>query len=292
MSFKIIDIREKDFDEILEFYLAYGDGDVNWYRDKLQKSFESGNLVGRLCVASDAGSIIGAYIGIIQPLLSNSTLKSVQSIDTLIAPEARGGDIIRKVTREFYDELANLGYDCVYGLPNKKIEKIRYRMLGWNESRQTYRYFIPVPIFVFKILYHFLSFISSDLVSFAAKNKCFEQIKIHAQINTKIQYKYINGMLSCSYKKGLFQKVGVIRVGQDLDLFGKLRAICLLSYQSQGFFLLTYATRDSETGSLFAPFSIKKEALKFSGKNLIKYRSFSFGEAPFEFIEFDTYGLI
>jgi len=292
MNCEIVDIKEKSIDEILHFYVTYGDGNPVWYQNKLQKSFESGRLLGKLCIASDSKSIIGAYLGINQPLLSNPSLKSVQSIDTLISPQARGGGVIRKIARAFYDELANSGYDCVYGLPNKRIEKIRYKVLGWNESRLTYRYIVPIPAFVLRIALRLLSFLSPNLISFGAKSKGVEQIKSFAQLNDKIQYIHGNGMLSCSYKKGWFQKVGVIRTGQELSVFGKFRALCLLSVRSEGFFLLTYATQDSETGSLFAPFSIKKEALKFSGINLINLPRFSFGEAPFEFVEFDTYGLI
>jgi len=71
----------------------------------------------------------------------------------------------------------------------------------------------------------------------------------------------------------------------------KLAVICGLASCSKGLFLMTYATAGSETGHLFSTFSIKHEGLKFSGMNLLS-STHSFGEDSFEFVEFDTFGLI
>jgi hypothetical protein len=292
MKIEIADIRDREIDEILSFYATYGGGDLSWYRNKLQKDFNSGRLLGKLCIDSETNKIVGSYLGVSQTLLSNPALKSVQSIDTLIAPQARGGGSLRKVANTFYEHLANSGYDCVYGLPNKNIELVRFRVLGWNESRLTYRYFVPIPTFILRILFRIISLSRFGKISFTVKPKDINQIKELVMSNDRIEYIVNNGMLSCAYKSGILQKVGVVRTGQVLGFIGCLNALCHLAMRSKGLFLMTYATSDSETSSIFNRFSIKRKALKFSGLNLNKGHNYSFGEAPFEFVEFDTYGMI
>ena len=52
------------------------------------------------------------------------------------------------------------------------------------------------------------------------------------------------------------------------------------------------AIKETETAKIFAPFSIKKKALNFSGRNLTNKIDLPFNEQSLEFIEFDTFGLL
>jgi hypothetical protein len=292
MEIKVIDIRDKEFSEVLQFYAENGDEEASFYKYKLQSAHDRGALIGKLCVTPEDDKIIGAYLGVDQPLLCNPMLKAAQSIDTLVSPEARGKGVIRKVAREYYTQLRALGYDSVYGLPNKKIEGIRFGALGWNESRLTYRYFVPIPIPLLKLGYLLFSYLGPSYIRFSAREEDLNLSKVRLSENKDVHWSYFEGLLKSSYKKGLFEKVGAVRAGQYSGMLGKLAILCALAARSKGLFLMTYATAGSETGHIFSAFSIKQEGLKFSGMNLISIPNYSFGEVSFEFVEFDTFGLI
>ena len=291
MKIKVIDIREKSFSQLLQFYSDNGDKEISFYKNKLQKDYDSGALLGKLCVTEGDNNITGSYLGVDQPLLCNPATKSAQSIDTLVSTEVRGRGVIRKVAEEYYSQLRTLGYVSVYGLPNKEIEGIRFGALGWNESRLTYRYLVPIPIPLLKLGYFLISYLKPSYLRFTARAEDLDLAKERLSDNKDVLWTYNDGLLQCSYKEGLFQKVGAVRAGQYKGIMRKLAVICGLASCSKGLFLMTYATAGSETGRLFSTFSIKQDGLKFAGMNLAS-NTHSFGEDSFEFVEFDTFGLI
>lgn len=65
----------------------------------------------------------------------------------------------------------------------------------------------------------------------------------------------------------------------------------MISSKAKTFFLRTYSTDNTETASIFKPFSLKKKALDFSGLVLTEKTNLTFKEKFFEYIEFDTFGL-
>ena len=152
MIFEIKNLTPDNHNSIINFYSKYGDRTYNWYEKKLKKDIISGVIIGKICIINK-NEIIGSYLGRIQSLLSNPTLKAVQSIDTLIAPSHRGGTILIKLAKEFYEDLKKESFDCIFGLPNKKIEKFRYKFLKWNLSKPTYSYTIFIPIFLLRFFY-------------------------------------------------------------------------------------------------------------------------------------------
>lgn len=289
MDYSIVDLRTLSFDKVIDFYEQNTDVPARWYRRKLEAHFTSGKLLGRVCVDNASGSIVGAYLGLDQPLLCNPVLKAVQSIDTLISPQARGGNLLRRIGEAFYSDLAARGYDCVYGLPTTRSEPLRVRALGWNKARTTRRYLVPVPTPVLRLMHLVLRSPSSSGTH--RRQPELEALIRHLTGDGPCICHDSPALLFVAYQSGLFTKVGFIRTRRNLGWLDRLRTLCSVAAASPGWFLLTYATEDSETATLFSSFSLSKKALNFSGRVLRPGSRFSFGETSFEFVEFDTFGL-
>jgi hypothetical protein len=104
MIFEIKNVNPDNCELLLDFYSKYGDRSFNWYEKKLKKEIISGTIIGKICTINE-NEIIGDYLGRIQSLLSNPSLKAVQSIDTLISPSYGGGKILIRLAKEFYELL-------------------------------------------------------------------------------------------------------------------------------------------------------------------------------------------
>jgi len=291
MDHSIVDLRTVPFDRLVAFYEKNGFGSANWYRQKLAPPHQSGKLLGSVCVDNSSGDILGAYLGLDQPLLCNPALKAVQSIDTLISPQARGGALMRQIGESFYRELADRGYDCVYGLPTRRSEPLRERALGWNKSRATYRYLVPLPVPLLKLAHlAFLLLLRPETSSLRKEPGLDALARAFSQ-----QAGYIchdqRDLFFVAYRRGAFAKIGLVRSRRHRGWLDRFRTMCRLASLCGGWFLLTYATEDSETAQLFSSFSLRKWALNFSGRLLGADSKFSFGETSFEFLEFDTFGL-
>lgn len=291
MDLKIKDVLPNDYDYLIKFYSKYGGMPYRWYSKKLKKGIISRQIIGKICIKSNTNEIVGAYLGRVQPLLSNYELKSIQSIDTLISPDYRGGKILIKLAREFYEHLKLNSFDCIYGLPNHKIEKFRYRFLKWNYFNTTYVYYVLVPVFILKILYKIFNvFIGNKYNYNFTVNKIEKIIKL-IHINEECLKYHVRGVYWISHDSSLFTNIGLCRYGKTPNIFDKLFLLTLMSSKSKSFFLKTYSTSNTETAKIFKPFSFKKKALNFSGL-LFNYDSdFKNSKKYFEFIEFDNFGL-
>jgi hypothetical protein len=291
MIFEIKNVNSDNCKSLLNFYSKFGDRSFNWYEKKLKKEIISGTIIGKICTINE-NEIIGAYLGRIQSLLSNPSLKAVQSIDTLISPSYRGGKILIRLAKEFYDFLKKDSYDCVFGLPNKKIEKFRYKFLNWNLSRQTYSYTIFIPIFLLRFLYYLIKIFIKKKNFFNYSDKKIDALK---KILRSSDYSCENkayGAYWIASKNFYFTFVGLCRVGRTLNIFEKFFLLLIIAEKADGFFLKTYSTEKAETAIIFSPFSIKKKALNFSGLNFTDKKNLQFSEQSLEFVEFDTFGLL
>lgn len=291
MSFEIKDVHSENYKPIIEFYSKYGDRSYNWYDKKLKNEIISGTIIGKICIIKETNQIVASYLCRIQPLLSNPSLKSVQSIDTLTAPSHRKGSITAKLAKEFYEYLRTESFDCIYGLPNLRADKFFYRILKWNLSRETYSYHVFIPVFILRFLYSFINFFTKGKNFF---NYSFEKIN-HLNkkliINSNCVENQNRGAYWVSYEHAFFTNIGLCRTGRNLNIFDKLYLLTMMSSVAKSFFLRTYSTNQTETAQIFSPFSFKKKARDFSGVILKNDCKFSFGEQSFEFVEFDTFGL-
>jgi len=290
MEYSIVDLRAVPFDKLVAFYEENTAVPAHWHRRKLESHYATGKLLGSLCMDS-SGRLLGAYLGLDQPLLCNPALKAVQSIDTLISPQARGGSLLRQIGESFYRGLSERGFDCVYGLPTRRSEPLRERALGWNKSRAAYRYVVPIPIFLLKIAHLGFQSLRPRDQSPHRKRPELESLMRHFSEHPKYACHDQRELFSISYRSGAFTKVGLVRARRNMGLRHRLETLCSLAARSSGWFLLTYATEDSETARLFSSFSLKKHTLNFSGRLISPGPKFSFGETSFEFAEFDTFGL-
>lgn len=291
MDHSIVDLRTIPFDRLIAFYEKNGFGPANWYRQKLAPPHQSGKLLGSVCVDTASGEILGAYLGLDQPLLCNPALKAVQSIDTLISPQARGGNLLRQVGEAFYRELAERGYDCVYGLPTRRSAPLRERALGWNKSRATYRYLVPLPIPLLKLADLVFRLLPGQAASSVRKERALDTWTKACSAHPNWVCHDERELFSIGYRRGVFAKIGLVRCRRSMGWLDRFKTLCRLASLCDGWFLLTYATEDSDTARLFSSFSLKKWALNFSGRLLGAESKFSFGETSFEFLEFDTFGL-
>jgi len=291
MIFEIKNLSPDNYESVINFYSKYGDRSYNWYEKKLKKDIISGKIIGKIYIINN-NEIVGSYLGRIQSLLSNLALKAVQSIDTLISPSYRGGIILIKLAKEFYESLKKNSFDCVFGLPNKKIEKFRYKFLKWNLSKPTYSFTIFIPIFLLRFFYYLIKLFIKKKIFFSYSQEKIDTLKKNLKISDYSFENQAHGAYWITSKNFYFTFIGLYRVGRTLNIFEKFLLLLITSSNAKGIFLKTYSTEETETAKIFAPFSIKKKALNFSGRILMDKPNFSFTEQSFEFVEFDTFGLL
>tara|TARA_B100001057_G_scaffold386666_1_gene393667 strand:- start:2063 stop:2935 length:873 start_codon:yes stop_codon:yes gene_type:complete len=290
MNFEIKNLSPDNYEPVIDFYSKYGDRSFSWYEKKLKKEIMSGNIVGKVCF--DNEKVIGAYLGRIQTLLCSPSLKAIQSIDTLIAPSHRGGKILIRLAKEFYQFLKLNSYDVVYGLPNKKIEKFRYKFLNWKLLAPTYSFTVFIPIFLLRFIYYFFRFFLKKRMFFDYKNEKENLIKNKLTIKNYTHENLAHGIYWINGQNNYFTFIGLFRIEKNLNIFQKFLALLVASSNSKGYFLKTYSTSNSETADIFKPFSIKKKALNFSGCFLTNRAEILLKGSSFEFVEFDTFGLL
>ena len=291
MQTEIRNLVIENYKPIIDFYAKHGDRSYDWYNKKFKKDIISGKIIGTLCFEKNSNNIVGAYLGRIQVLLCNPSLKAVQSIDTLISPKYRGGKILIKLAREFYDFLEKESFDCVYGLPNSNIKKFRYKFLNWNYSKTTYSYNVIIPVFILRFFFYIFNYVIGSKQSFNFSNESIDQLKKKLFVNNDCLENKIKGAYWISYDSNFFTYIGLCRTGKKLNILSKLYLLMMISSKAKTFFLRTYSTDNTETASIFKPFSLKKKALDFSGLVLTEKNNLSFKEKFFEYIEFDTFGL-
>tara|TARA_A100001015_G_scaffold240124_1_gene273695 strand:+ start:713 stop:1591 length:879 start_codon:yes stop_codon:yes gene_type:complete len=291
MEIEIRNLVIENYKSIIDFYAKYGDRSYDWYNKKFKKDIILGKIIGKICVEKNSNNIVGAYLGRIQPLLRNPSLKAVQSIDTLISPKYRGGKILIRLAREFYDFLKKESFDYVYGLPNLKIKKFRYKFLNWNYSQTTYSYNVIIPIFILRFFFFIINFFIGSKQLFNFTNENIDELKKRLFINNNCLENKDKGAYWISYDSKFFTYIGLCRVGRKLNIFSKLYLLMMMSSKAKTFFLRTYSTANTETASIFNPFSVKIKALDFSGVVLTEQTNLTFKENYFEYIEFDTFGL-
>jgi hypothetical protein len=291
MDIKIRSISPKDYKLIINFYAKFGDRSYDWYIKKFKDDIISNKIIGEICVDKNTNEIVGAYLGRVQPLLFSPSLKAAQSIDTLISPNYRGGRVLINLANKFYKSLKEKSFDCIYGLPNQKIEKFRFKFLKWNYSAATYCYIVFIPIFLLKFFYFFIRLFIKNKILFNYSWIKINLLKKILVINTNHNENLIHGAYWISCENSLFTDVGLCRTGRNLSAFSSLIILSILASTAQGIFLKTYSTKNTETAEVFRFFSIKKRALNFCGLNLKNEPKKIFNQKSFEFVEFDTFGL-
>ena len=290
MNFEIKNLSPDNYNSVISFYSEYGDRSFDWYEKKLKKEIISGNIVGKICF--DNKKVVGAYLGRIQTLLCSPSLKAIQSIDTLIAPSHRGGKILIKLAKEFYQFLKLNSYDVVFGLPNKKIEKFRYKFLNWKLLSPTYSFTVFIPIFLLRFFYYFFRFFFRKKIFLDYKKEEIILIKKKLILKSYTPENLNQGIYWINGHNNIFTFIGLFRVKSHLNIFEKFLVLLIVSSISKGFFLKTYSTLNSETANIFKPFSIKKKALNFSGCFFSSKAEILTKKNSLEFIEFDTFGLL
>jgi len=291
MITEINTVNSKNCNYILNFYVKYGDQSYDWYKKKLETDILSGRIIGKICQIKDGNEVLGSYLGRIQSLLCNPSLKAIQSIDTLIAPPLRGGIVLRSLANAFYRDLKEKSFNFIYGLPNKKIDKFRYRVLKWYPIKDTYSYTVFVPIFLLRWIYKILRFIiKKKLILNFSKNQInsLKELLILPKSSSEYQLYGAYWVLSENF---YFSYIGLCRAGKNINKLEKFFLLLAIANSAKGLFLKTYATENSETAKILKPFCFTKKNLDFSGLVLSKNYHYSFSEHSFEFVEFDTFGL-
>lgn len=293
MNIEIKSVSAQNCEDIINFYYKYGEQKYEWYKKKLKEDILNGRIVGKICQIKGENEVLGSYLGRIQPLLSNPSIKAIQSIDTLIAPPLRGGIFLRSLANEFYKQLKEKSFVYIYGLPNKKIEKFRYRVLKWKPSHYTFSYTIFIPIFILKFIFKIFNFFSKKKITFNFSIDQVNSLKKSLYLEDTLIENYSRDVYWITSENFYFTYVGLCRTGKkNLSKYEIFYLLMIIANSAKGFFLKTYATKNSETGKIFQPFSIIKKNLPFSGLDLSHDNRQSLNNLSFELIEFDTFGLL
>jgi hypothetical protein len=292
MVTEINTVSSKNCNHIINFYAKYGDQSYDWYKKKLKKDILYGRVIGKICQIKGKNEVLGSYLGRIQSLLCDPSLKAIQSIDTLIAPPLRGGIVLRSLANEFYKDLKEKSFVFIYGLPNKKIDKFRYRVLKWYPIKNIYSYTVLVPIFLLRWIYKVLKFIIKKKLILNFSKKQINFLKGFLILPKSSKEFYYNGVYWVLSENFYFSYIGLCRAGRNMSKLEKFFLLLVIANSASGFFLKTYATENSETAKIFNSFSLLKKNLDFSGLILSKKNYYSLSEKSFEFVEFDTFGLL
>lgn len=290
-SIKIKALADVDPESVIAFYAKFGDAAQKSIRTKLTSSSGAYKCHGAIGISSN-GEVVGAYLGIHQALLSNPELNSSQSVDTLISPNYRGTALLRNLAVFHYNALEINGFDCVFGVPNKLIEKIRYKRLDWNMSRIIYRFIIIFPsplLYVLHLIFSILGNIDYFKNNVRTTPEIGDVVRNLLANKTGVEIVTGLGCLAVIKKQRYKIKIGIIRYNKKISSIQRLRFLALLAYKFPLGLMISYATRDSETAQFLKTFSIRSESLHFSGRLLGARRGASFGEQSFEFLEYDTF---
>ena len=291
MVTEINTVSSKNCNHIINFYAKYGDQSYDWYKKKLKKDILYGRVIGKICQIKGKNEVLGSYLGRIQSLLCDPSLKAIQSIDTLIAPPLRGGIVLRSLANEFYKDLKEKSFVFIYGLPNKKIDKFRYRVLKWYPIKNIYSYTVLVPIFLLRWIYKVLKFIIKKKLILNFSKKQINFLKGFLILPKSSKEFYYNGVYWVLSENFYFSYIGLCRAGKNINKLENFFLLLAIANSAKGLFLKTYATENSETAKILKPFCFTKKNLDFSGLVLSKNYHYSFSEHSFEFVEFDTFGL-
>ena len=146
----VIKVSDVSLESLLHFYSQNGEKDYNWYEKKLSQDYFDSKLIGS-CAGQD-GVIQGVYLVVKQNIECFKNVNSVQSIDTLISKNARGGRLIKKLFDHTVMQLQTIGVEIVYGIPNERFGQVAYKLLGWECLGTTYRLQLMIPIKILKLL--------------------------------------------------------------------------------------------------------------------------------------------
>jgi hypothetical protein len=298
MDYIIKDLLDVDSAQLSRYYAEFTDKNFRFYEKKFGLFKKLNLLMGKVAIDSNDGKIIASYLFIDQMLLANPNLKSAQSIDTLVRPDARGGNILRALAKSLYSDLKYQGYQCIYGMPSKSLALFLERVLKWNKSKDTFRYIVFIPLPVLRLIgfiaNHFLTLNYKltnctggiSLKHFGSLSNIFLNSDSKAFIFLKSPY--IASVLKSSK---IYVDIGFIRKqGSAQSWLNRLFHLSFLALHTKGMFYRTYASVDSETARYISCFFFATKSLPFSGKLYLKGEEHvSFGEQSIEFIEYDNF---
>ena len=297
--YKIVLIKDISAEKLIDFYKNHGsNGQLN-IKDKILDDKLSFKCIGSVAIFLETNEIVASYLAIPQKLIANPSLNCVQSMDTLVSVDHRGRFLVEKMARVLYLSLEENGFDCVFGVPNLNIEKLRYSKLGWNAARQIYRYtfWFPLAFHLFakmllkKIITN-TNRVESDKIFLKNWRRYLNDIElnyINFALDSGDQVYYTDDMLAIIQKDGIKCKVGMLRSKKNISLIKRLMYILVLMIKCNCSILVTYATEDSPTSKFLKLPILKTRSMRFAGRFLSHLKQVSFGEPSFEYIEFDTW---
>ena len=101
MNIKIENVHSKKYKSIIKFYSKYIHNYYEWYNNKV---IIIKKIMEKVAIDKTSNKIFSAYIGRIRNLLSNPSIKAVQSMNTLVPPY-RGGIVLINLSLKFCEFL-------------------------------------------------------------------------------------------------------------------------------------------------------------------------------------------
>lgn len=282
----------------LSFYRDHGTISQGKISEKILNEDGSFKCFGAIAIDSANDCVVGCYLAQKQHLIANPSLKSVQSMDTLVAEKYRGKHLVEKMARHLYDNLQSQGYECVVGVPNHNIEQLRYVKLKWNESAQIFRFTLIIPSFFCRIAsivnHNAVAEVSSsdELSSTWKKRLSSVELMLITNALRKGAKLFINEKcLAVTVLKDGRLQLGIARFARDTKKHDRFSFLVGLLAANKTSMLVTYCTLYSKTCNLFGGIPVlRTKSLRFAGRFLGPMEKVSFGEKSFEYIEFDTWG--
>ena len=148
-----------------------------------------------------------------------------------------------------------------------------------------------IPTFILRFFFNLTNICLGNKKIFSYQKEKIYELKKKFEINSNCFENQNRGAYWVSYENKYFTNIGICRTGKKLNILHKIYLLMMMSSKTKSLFLRTYSTDQTETASIFNPFSFKKKALDFSGLNLREKSNLPFKVNSFEYIEFDTFGL-
>lgn len=280
--------------ELLEFYKQHGTVAQREIKSKIVDADGKLLVVGSVAVDPLSRCIVGAYLAKPQQLLCAPQVRVYQSMDTLVSVDARGFALTEKMAKFLYEHLKLEGDTYIVGIPNKLIEPIRLRDLGWKRLNRIKRYSLWMPKVISKIVGNFYQFtdVTDDLeaTNFDTHVKALvKEIKGRSKTIKVIMTKSV--VFITSESSGRLE-IGAIRGHLGLSPLKRLLLLLSVSAHFNVRLVVSYCTDDTPTAQYFRFIPcLRTKSLYFSGRSLTEEGTKNLVDFGIEYAEFDTFGI-
>jgi len=283
---KTINLTKKEIFEIIQVTkdnLNISFNEVN-FEEKFRNNFKSYSYHG-LMKLNDI--IVGVYSAI--PYIfedEEKKYKIAQSVDTVIDKKIRGNPYnLKKIADLVYENLRKDNFVLIYGVPNKKIYKVRKKILNWKDLVIIQRYFFPIKInknhkFFFNVIIStFVNFITNLKNIFNFKHINYNELIKNNDVRKVQSDDFVNNEKNLQYsvriKSNKFGKIAYILKICNLDKERLEHVVQDIKTKFDPNIIVFMTNKKTNFGNLLKiPSLFLRNKVMLSGKNLNKDNKF------------------